>query len=426
MYFRRAAITAFTNQSRNKASHFRPATLLRNPRYFASNDQRMSFSASVDVPPAPTSNHPHTSLPGAKGMIIYTETDEAPALATYSLYPAVAKIGALAGIDVVPCDISVAGRVLALFPEKLEPEQRVPDNLSYLGELAKTPEANIIKLPNISAPLNQLEDCIAELRAKGYDVPKYPREPKNEKEMDIQERYKSIMGSAVNPVLREGNSDRRVAPPVKAYAQKNPHRMGIWSKASRTHVSHMTQGDFYGSEQSTSMSADTDVVIEFAPKNGEAKVLKESTPLEAGEVIDASFMSVKQLRNFLEDEIQDAKDTEILFSLHLKATMMKVSDPIMFGYCIKVFFKEAFDKHGATLEEIGANPNQGLGSIFEVVQAKLDGDKAKEILADFDACYEDRPWLAMVNSDKGITNLHAPNDSEYLLSQSIFFCQNEI
>ena len=416
MFFRRAAVTAFTNQARSRAnSSLQPISLLRR-----------RFSASVDVPPAPTSNHPHAKLSGAKGKIIYTETDEAPALATYSLYPAVAKIGALAEIDVIPCDISVAGRVLALFPEKLEPDQRVPDNLAYLGELAKTPEANIIKLPNISAPLNQLEDCIAELRAKGYDVPNYPKEPKNEKEIEIQERYKTVMGSAVNPVLREGNSDRRVAPPVKAYAQKNPHRMGIWSKASRTHVSHMTHGDFYGSEQSTSVKADTDVVIEFSPKNGESKVLKESTPLEAGEVIDASFMSVRQLTNFFEDEIQDAKDTEILFSLHLKATMMKVSDPIMFGYCIKAFFKDAFDKHGATLDEIGANPNQGLASIFESVKSKLDDAKAKEILDDFDACYEDRPWLAMVNSDKGITNLHAPNDSKFIEYKKNYFLKRII
>jgi len=398
MIFRRVALDAFSRQ----------------PTRFAPAANRFAWSAryfsAVDVPPPPTSNHAYTPLPDAKGSIIYTETDEAPALATYSLYPAVSKIGALAGIDMVPCDISVAGRVLGLFPEMLKEDQRVPDNLAYLGELAKTPEANIIKLPNISAPLNQLEDCISELRNKGYDVPLYPREPKDDAEQEIQDKYKSIMGSAVNPVLREGNSDRRVAPPVKAYAQKNPHRMGIWSKASRTHVAHMTQGDFYGSEQSTCVKDDTDVVIEFAPKNGASVVLKESNPLEAGEVIDASSMSISKLCNFLEDEIQDAKDAELLFSLHLKATMMKVSDPIMFGHCIRVFFKEAFDKHGDRLEEIGANPNQGLASIFEVVKEKLDTNEAIQILDDFNACYEDRPWLAMVNSDKGITNLHAPND----------------
>jgi isocitrate dehydrogenase len=322
------------------------------------------------------------------------------------------KIGALAGIDIVPCDISVAGRVLALFPEKLKPDQRVPDNLAYLGKLAKTPDANIIKLPNISAPLNQLEDCIAELRSKGYDVPLYPREPKTEEEFNIQKRYQSVMGSAVNPVLREGNSDRRVAPPVKAYAQKNPHRMGIWSKASRTHVAHMTKGDFYSTEQSVTIGNEpTSVRVEFTPKDGSEKLLlKESIPLEPGEVIDASFLSVSDLKDFYEAEIEDAKSTETLFSLHLKATMMKVSDPIMFGHCIKVFYKEAFDKHGETLEQIGANPNQGLASIFESVKNKCDDAKAKEIMKDFEACYDDRPWLAMVDSERGITNLHAPND----------------
>jgi isocitrate dehydrogenase len=230
MIFRSAAVATFTRQP-TASRILRPASLSSQSRLFVRSNLQQQWFSSVDVPPAPTSNHPHDGLAGAKGTIIYTETDEAPALATYSLYPAVAKIGALAGIDVVPCDISVAGRVLALFPEKLNPEQRVPDNLSYLGDLAKTPEANIIKLPNISAPLNQLEDCITELRSKGFDVPLYPKEPKNDTEQEIQDKYKTVMGSAVNPVLREGNSDRRVAPPVKAYAQKNPHRMGIWSKA---------------------------------------------------------------------------------------------------------------------------------------------------------------------------------------------------
>jgi isocitrate dehydrogenase len=257
-----------------------------------------------------------------------------------------------------------------------------------------------------------LEDCIAELRSKGYDVPLYPREPKSEDELQVQKKYQSVMGSAVNPVLREGNSDRRVAPPVKAYAQKNPHRMGIWSRASRTHVAHMSKGDFYASELSATIGdTPTSVRIEFIPKDGgETTVMKKDIPLEAGEVIDASFMSVKDLREFLDEEIEDSKTTETLFSLHLKATMMKVSDPIMFGQCIKVFYKDAFDKHGALLEEIGANPNQGLASIFEVVKNKLDDAKAKEVIADFEACYEDRPWLAMVDSDRGITNLHAPND----------------
>lgn len=319
---------------------------------------------------APTSSHPHTPLPGAQGSIIYTETDEAPALATYSLLPVIAKVsecmfttcvhvyilhvicsfffvmkddvavvvalkshthsthshllslslsqfGAKAGIDVVPCDISVAGRVLAAFPDKLDDSQKVPNNLAYLGELCKTPECNIVKLPNVSASIPQLVECISELRNKGYDVPLYPAEPKNDEEQAIQDTYASILGSAVNPVLREGNSDRRVAAPVKAYAQKNPHRMGMWSKAGRTHVAHMTHGDFYDSEQSTIVgSAATDVAIEFTPtSSGETVVMKDSTPLEAGEVIDAGFMNVKALQQFFEDEIEDAKESDLLLSL---------------------------------------------------------------------------------------------------------------
>jgi isocitrate dehydrogenase len=325
----------------------------------------------------------------------------------------------LANIDIIPCDISLSGRVIALFPEKLSEGQRVPDNLSYLGDLSKTPDANIIKLPNISAPLNQLEDCIAELRSKGYDVPMYPKDPKTDAEKEIVARYSKVMGSAVNPVLREGNSDRRVAPPVKAYAQKNPHRMGLWSKASRTHVSHMTHGDFYGTEKSTTMKKATSVSIEFTPKGGKGKVvLKESTKLEEGEVIDASSLSIKEMKRFLEAEIQDAKEAEVLFSLHLKATMMKVSDPIMFGHCIRVFYKAAWEKHGETLAKIGANPNQGLASVLDTVKNKCDPETAKEILKDIDDCYEDRPWLAMVNSAKGITNLHAPNDSKCFMSKA--------
>jgi len=316
----------------------------------------------------------------------------------------------LAQVDVVPCDISVAGRVLATFPEKLKPDQRVPDNLAYLGELCKTPEAIVVKLPNVSASIPQLDGCIAELRSKGYDVPLYPHEPKDDEERAIQARYATILGSAVNPVLREGNSDRRVAAPVKAYAQKNPHKMGIWSKASRTHVAHMDKGDFFSSEQSTTMKDATDVIIEHVAPDGTVTVLKESTKLQAGEVIDASTMSVEELCNFYEREISDAKENDILLSLHLKATMMKVSDPILFGHCVKVFFKPVFDKHGETLDEIGANPNNGLGAVLDSIDTKLPAEKAAEIRADIDACYEERPWLAMVNSDKGITNLHVPSD----------------
>lgn len=358
----------------------------------------------------PTSSHPHQPLASARGGLIYTETDEAPALATYSLLPILSKFASIVDVDVIPCDISVAGRVLSTFPEKLKPDQRVPDNLAYLGEICKTPEANVIKLPNISASIPQLEECITELRAKGFDVPLYPSEPKNEEEFEIQERYSKVLGSAVNPVLREGNSDRRVAAPVKAYAAKNPHKMGIWSKASRTHVSCMDKGDFFGSEQSTVTTADTDVVIEHVAPDGTVTILKESTELEAGEVIDAACMNAKELQNFYAREIQDAKDTDILLSLHLKATMMKVSDPILFGHCVKSFFSDAFEKHGEVLDKIGANPNNGLGAVLQSVDSKLPSEQAASIKADFEACYEDRPWLAMVNSDKGITNLHVPSD----------------
>jgi isocitrate dehydrogenase len=274
-----------------------------------------------------------------------------------------------------------------------------------------TSTCNIIKLPNISAPVNQLQDCIHELRSKGYNVPLYPTEPATADETEIQQRYLKLSGSAVNPVLREGNSDRRVAPPVKAYAQKNPHKMGLWSKASRTHVAHMTNGDFYATEQSVAVDAATDVSIVLETAQGqEPIVLKDSVPLEAGEVMDASFMSIKALQDFYEQEIDEAKESEILLSLHLKATMMKVSDPILFGHCIRVYFADCFKKHGAVLEEIGANPNSGLASMMAIMDKKLPAEQAAQIKADLDACYENRPWLAMVNSGKGITNLHAPND----------------
>lgn len=391
----------------NKISSIRSTPAIVN--HFASN---MNFGrnpqAFSTVPVPPSSNHPHVELSGATGKLIYTETDEAPALATYSLLPILSKFGGLANIDVVPCDISLSGRVLSVFPEKLK--KPVPDNLSYLGEICKTPEANIIKLPNISASIPQLEACISELRSKGYDVPLFPHEPKDDEEVEIKERYAKVLGSAVNPVLREGNSDRRVAAPVKAYAQKNPHKMGLWSKASRTHVASMDKGDFFGSEQSTFTKEATDIVIEHVTPNGEVTVLKESNPLEAGEVIDAACMSIKELREYYKREIQDAKDSDILLSLHLKATMMKVSDPILFGHCVREFFSEAFEKHADVLDEIGANPNNGLASVYSSVESKLPAAEAKAIIADFEACYEDRPWLAMVNSDKGITNLHVPSD----------------
>ena len=303
---------------------------------------------------------------------------------------------------------------MASFPETLNEDQRVPDNLAYLGQKTLEPDCSIVKLPNISAPVNQLQDCIAELRAKGYNVPLYPWDPKNEAEADVQARYNKVSGSAVNPVLREGNSDRRVAPPVKAYAQKNPPRMGIWSKASRTHVAHMDQGDFYGSEQSVSMPAEADlqIVLESTAGSGDdgTIVLKDSVPVLKDEVIDASCMSIRALTEFYETEMQDAKEAELLLSLHLKATMMKVSDPIMFGHAIKVFYKEWFAKHGDKLDALGANPNRGLGSMLALAQEHLSADEYNAMLKDLDDCYENRPWLAMVDSDKGITNLHAPND----------------
>ena len=365
----------------------------------------------MGLPEPPTSNHPHTPIPGVTGKLIYTETDEAPALATFSLFPVLSKFGKMAQIDVVPCDISVAGRILATFPEYLKPEQRVADNLSYLGDVCKTPDAIVVKLPNVSASIPQLDACIAELRLKGYDVPIFPHEAKTDDEKSIRARYATVLGSAVNPVLREGNSDRRVAAPVKAYAQKNPHKMGIWSKASRTHVAHMDDGDFFSSEQSTTMKDATNVIIEhISHENGVVTVLKESTKLQAGEVIDAATMNVKELCAFYEREITEAKEADILLSLHLKATMMKVSDPIMFGHCVKVYFKDVFNKYGPLLEEIGANPNLGFGAVLDAVDSKLPAENAKEIRNAIDQCYEERPWLAMVNSDKGITNLHVPSD----------------
>jgi len=374
------------------------------------NARFLSDTHVYSTPSPPTSTHPHPNTNTKNDTLIYTETDEAPALATFSLLPIISKFGSMANIDIIPCDISVAGRILSSFPEKLKSDQRVPDNLSYLGSICKTPEANIVKLPNVSASIPQLIECIDELRSKGYDVPLYPNEPKDEEEQDILNRYSVILGSAVNPVLREGNSDRRVAAPVKAYAQKNPHKMGIWSKASKTHVSHMQKGDFFDSEKSTTIKDSTDVIIELISQDGSVSILKETTSLQSGEVIDAATMNVKELKEFYDHEIQDAKDSDILFSLHLKATMMKVSDPILFGHCVKSYFKVAFEKHDEVLQSIGANPNNGLGSVYQSIESKLPSDQASVIMKDFESCYESQPWLAMVNSDKGITNLHVPSD----------------
>ena len=341
--------------------------------------------------------------------IIYTETDEAPALATYSLLPIIRAFTQPAGIAVETRDISLAGRILAAFPEYLTEEQRQSDDLAELGELANRPEANIIKLPNISASVPQLIDAIKELKAKGYKVPRYIEEPATDEEKDAKRRYDKIKGSAVNPVLREGNSDRRAPAPVKQFARKYPHSMGAWSADSKTTVAHMDSGDFYGSEKSVTVDEDTSVRIEFVGKDGQVKVLKEKTALRTGEVIDASVMSVKALREFFAREIREAKEKGVLLSVHLKATMMKVSDPVIFGHAVSVFFRDVFEKHADTLHKLGVNPNNGMADLLAKLKRLPDAER-EAIEADINACYANGPELAMVNSDKGITNLHVPND----------------
>jgi isocitrate dehydrogenase len=341
--------------------------------------------------------------------IIYTKTDEAPALATYSFLPIVKAFTQAAGIEIETRDISLAGRIIANFPDNLNDEQKIGDALAELGELAKTPEANIIKLPNISASVPQLKAAISELQEHGYDVPNYPEEPENDEEKAIQARYAKVLGSAVNPVLREGNSDRRVAAPVKAYAQKNPHWMGEWSKDSRTHVASMQEGDFYSTEESVTMQADDAVKIHLTDADGNVTVLKDSIPLLAGEVIDASVMNVQMLRAFYELSMQEAKANDELLSLHLKATMMKVSDPILFGHAVEVYFKDVFAKHADTFAELGVMSKLGLGDLYAKI-ATLPEEKKAEIEADIQAAYKSRPALAMVDSDKGITNLHVSSD----------------
>ncbi|NJL06942.1 MAG: NADP-dependent isocitrate dehydrogenase [Methylacidiphilales bacterium] len=341
--------------------------------------------------------------------IVWTKVDEAPALATYSLLPIVQAFTRVAGIDVETKDISLAGRILASFPEKLTDAQRQADDLALLGDLAKTREANIIKLPNISASIPQLKAAIAELKAKGCDIPDYPEEPKTDAEKEIKSRYAKVLGSAVNPVLREGNSDRRAAPSVKQYARKHPHKMGAWTADSKTHVAHMSAGDFYGSEKSITVSAAGSFKIEFVGDDGKTTVLKEKTPFKAGEVIDAAIMSKKALHAFFEAEIGDARNKGVLLSLHLKATMMKVSDPIMFGHAVSVYFKDVFEKHKPALDKIGFNPNNGLGDLYAKLSTLPEAERAA-IEADIKTEYERQPELAMVNSDKGITNLHVPSD----------------
>jgi isocitrate dehydrogenase len=348
-------------------------------------------------------------MPTQKPTILYTQTDEAPALATYSLLPIVQTFASAAGIAVESRDISLAGRILASLSEFLPESQRQPDALAELGKLATTPDANIIKLPNISASVPQLMAAIKELQDKGYKLPNYPNEAKTEDEKKIKAKYDKVKGSAVNPVLREGNSDRRAPASVKQYARKHPHSMGAWSSDSKTHVAHMSDGDFYSSEKSTTLREATSVRIEFVAADGGVTVLKEKTPLLAGEVVDAAVMSARALRRFFEAEIEDAKHKQVLLSLHLKATMMKVSDPIMFGYAVEVFFKDLFAKHGATFKQLGVDPSNGFGDVVAKI-ATLPADKKAEIEADIKAVYAKRPELAMVNSDKGITNLHVPSD----------------
>jgi isocitrate dehydrogenase len=346
-------------------------------------------------------------MPGYK--IIYTETDEAPALATYSFFPIVQAFTGTAGIVVETRDISLAGRIIANFPDKLSEEQKLGDALTELGELAKTPAANIIKLPNISASVPQLKAAIRELQALGYDIPDYPEEPASDEEQDIKTRYARVLGSAVNPVLREGNSDRRVAGPVKEYARKHPHSMGAWSADSKSHVASMSDGDFYSSEKSAVIESAGELKIELTGDDGETRVLKQNVPVLDGEVVDAAVMNCNKLCEFFEQAMQDAKAQDVLLSLHMKATMMKVSDPIIFGHAVNVYYRDVFAKHAATFAKLGVDTRNGLGDVYAKI-ANLPDDQRKEIENDIQAVYKSRPELAMVNSDKGITNLHVPSD----------------
>jgi isocitrate dehydrogenase len=340
--------------------------------------------------------------------IHYTWTDEAPMLATCSLLPIVERFTRAAGIEIELVDISLAGRILAQFPERLTEEQRVPDGLAQLGALAQTPDANIVKLPNISASIPQLKATVRELQSHGFDLPDFPDEPASDKEKNIRDMYSVALGSSVNPVLREGNSDRRVAGPVKEYAKAHPHSMGEWSSDSKTRVAHMSQGDFFGSEQSVILPEADTLRIELVTANG-TRVLKEKLPVEKGEIVDGSFLSAAALDAFLAEEIEKTKAEGVLFSLHLKATMMKVSDPILFGHAVKVFYGPVLDKHAEALKQVGFNPSNGMGDLESRI-ADLPREKQEEIQADIQTLYKERPGLAMVNSDKGITNLHVPSD----------------
>lgn len=344
-----------------------------------------------------------------KAKIIYTKTDEAPALATYSFLPIIESFAKVAGVAVETRDISLAGRIIANFPDYLKEDQRIGDALAELGELAKKPEANIIKLPNISASVPQLNAAIKELQSQGYALPDYPEEPKTDEEKQIKAQYDKVKGSAVNPVLREGNSDRRAPKAVKEYARNNPHSMGEWKAESKSHVSTMDHGDFRSTEQSVTLSNATDVTIEHEDISGNKTVLKDGISLLEGEIIDAAVMNKKALLRFLDIQIKEAKETGVLFSLHMKATMMKVSDPIIFGHAVKIFFKDVFEKHAETIQNLGVDTNNGFGDLISKLD-ELPEDKRLEIEADIEACYENQADLAMVNSDKGITNLHVPSD----------------
>ncbi len=341
--------------------------------------------------------------------IIYTHTDEAPALATYSFLPIIEAFAAACGVAVETRDISLAGRILASFPDRLTDAQRVGDALAELGELCLQPEANIIKLPNISASMPQMKAAIKELQAQGYDLPDYPDDPADDTQRDYKARYDRVKGSAVNPVLREGNSDRRAPASVKQYAKKHPHSMGAWSKDSKTHVSHMNGGDFFSNEQSVTIGSASTLKIQLVGADGTVEVLRASVPVQAGEIVDGTFMSKRALTTFLTEQVADAKARGVLFSLHLKATMMKVSDPIIFGHGVRAFFADLFAKHGATLDRVGADPNNGFGGVLEAI-AKLPDAERAPIEADIAACYANGPAVAMVDSDRGITNLHVPSD----------------
>jgi len=344
-----------------------------------------------------------------KSKIIYTLTDEAPLLATCAFLPIIRTFTSPAGIDIVKSDISVSARVLAEFSEYLKDEQKVPDTLAELGKLTLEPDTNIIKLPNISASVAQLKACVKELQAKGYAIPNYPEDPKTDEEKALIVRYGKCLGSAVNPVLREGNSDRRAPQAVKNFARKHPHSMGKWNQWSQSHVSHMHSGDFYHGEKSMTLDKARNVRMELIAKGGKATVLKEKVALKAGEIIDSMFMSKQALCKFYEQEMEDCRKAGIQFSLHVKATMMKVSHPIVFGHCVKIYYKEAFEKHGKLFEELGINVNNGMVDLFDKIKT-LPESKRDEIVRDLHACHEHRPELAMVDSAKGITNFHSPND----------------